>query len=388
MLYSLLGQPRLKVDMRRKTQDVNDFDLPFSANSRIEDKREEEIHKAPDRTWLLKTQTIESGFSQEAQKNLEAMMLGNTRKNYDLNSSKPTANSETFKSNSSPNEEEGPIPNKPLIPAAPANNQAIFSCESSFYEPNPIYCFDDNLMGILNLEISLGAPFDKYFSIQINSSYSVKHLIRHVKKEVDNIPYDENIVVEEYEFKHMNETLDLDKPLREVIKDPSFTRIDVLFHIKKVKKASPVKPVIPTVDESMLPFSSSGSLNISIPTYPQLARMTVSELQAVTGFTVENQDGSLKFEGPLNVVGLDVDQLVSISKANIEIVSKDIFADRYGFNQNLIFSYYTMDFNPTVSIEEMRVKVLKRLYEIQAEYLDFEPAKQYLKFRTNCNTVY
>mmetsp|Transcript_9806 Transcript_9806/g.9729 ORF Transcript_9806/g.9729 Transcript_9806/m.9729 type:complete len:747 (+) Transcript_9806:3-2243(+) len=59
------------------------------------------------------------------------------------------------------------------------------------------------------------------------------------------------------------------------------------------------------------------------PSIIELARMTCDELKRVKNFTIENEFGKVVFEGETNVIGLDLDKLVTIKQSEVTVYPDD-----------------------------------------------------------------
>ena len=75
--------------------------------------------------------------------------------------------------------------------------------------------------------------------------------------------------------------------------------------------------------ENLIPIATRQDYRIT-PTIPVLSRMSEYELKRVQDFKVENQFGSIQWMGKTDVSGLNIDELVTITKKQAEVYPIEI----------------------------------------------------------------
>lgn len=242
--------------------------------------------------------------------------------------------------------------------------------------------------GIVSLQIYLGEPFSRTFSVRINTEHHVYQLQSEVKKVMDSTRLLEEIELQDLEFRYSNQPVALQTRIKDVLTIPHFNRIDVVYSWRKIRQAEPTiseKNAMMTT-EAMIPYSSSQNYN-TYPTYPELCRLTPHELSNLKNFRVSNEHGEVWFLEGLNVVGLDVDKLVHLQKMDIGIASKDLLADLYGFDKSIRFTFRGVEFKGT-SEKEYKTRVLRYLQRLDGKLSFWDLDSKTFSFVVNCNSLY
>ena len=111
----------------------------------------------------------------------------------------------------------------------------------------------------------------------------------------------------------------------------------------------------------MLPKLNRENYYIS-PSIIHLGRKTRDELMKVEHFCIQNEHGKVAFEGPVNLIGLDLDEIVQINEREVLIYPNEKSKPRQGQGLNQAATVTLYNCFAKRDVEVFREKI-KRLCE-------------------------
>lgn len=101
---------------------------------------------------------------------------------------------------------------------------------------------------------------------------------------------------------------------------------------------------------------------------------------------IYNLEGRVEFPSPLNVLGLSLEDLVTIENKKIEI-NPEVCLDRYGMNRYIRLTYY--NYQPKGdSLQERTYNALKLAHRTGTDMLRYDDDKKLLILGTSSNNIH
>jgi len=131
----------------------------------------------------------------------------------------------------------------------------------------------------------------------------------------------------------------------------------------------------------------------TIPPMEKIRTMTDTELAMVEGFTIENENGSIEWEGKTDIRDLDLDKLVFINEAAAEVYPDSVFTEemkpRRGekLNKPAIITLRKC-YSQVKNVEKAKAKLREKIKNEGYELIDYDPYNGIYKVRVLHFTKY
>lgn len=89
----------------------------------------------------------------------------------------------------------------------------------------------------------------------------------------------------------------------------------------------------------------------------------------------------------MDVVGLDIDKIVSLEHHLVELTDNDQIADRFGLDKTILVTLYNFEL-PNKTPHETRVLVSKYLYNKLAELVEYDPRNLKLQYKFSSTSLF
>lgn len=117
------------------------------------------------------------------------------------------------------------------------------------------------------------------------------------------------------------------------------------------------------------------------PSFVEICRMSQGQLENVRNFTIENEHGRVQFLDTTNLVGLNLDKIVSVGHKMVEFYPNESEKPRVGqgLNKQALITYY--GFGKPVGVEEGKFekKIRKWTKSIQANFVEYNAQEKFIK---------
>jgi hypothetical protein len=129
--------------------------------------------------------------------------------------------------------------------------------------------------------------------------------------------------------------------------------------------------------ENLYPIPSN-KFEILNPKIFEIYRMNYNELKNVNNFAIKNEYSKIKYEAPLDLTGVNLNEIFLLEEKNVQIYPKgNMPKSGKGFNKPAIITIYKM-----FDFDEEDVEIFKKEIEMKkGVFLKYDSIKGYIKFK-------
>lgn len=212
--------------------------------------------------------------------------------------------------------------------------------------------------------------------VHVESDIVVAEILRKVVDQLSTLSESQkNRYLTEYGLFYGDKHLDFIKRLREY----GITGRDVRLTLKPksiqgLGLGSVVSPSIASIN--VVPKLSKAGYQTE-PSYLNICKMTEKELSQVEDFSIKNQWGKIHFLGKTDLRGLNLDKIVIIEKAKVEIYPENSERPEVGkgLNKSATITFYHYGIRSKQNLEQWLARFKAKAAQIGAEYIGHDVAE-------------